>query len=66
MKSLLKDEGTLYIMTGIYKDDIDFSKWWYKNDLTHVFIYKQETFECIKKEFRFENMYIKKNFIKFS
>jgi hypothetical protein len=53
-------------MTGIYKDDIDFSKWWYKNDLTHVFIYKQETFEWIKKEFEFKNIFIEKNFIKFN
>ena len=52
-------------MTGIYRDNIDFSKWWYKNDLTHVFIYSEKTFEWIKKEFGFENMFIEKNFIKF-
>jgi hypothetical protein len=64
-KKLLKDNGVLYLMTGIYKDNIDFSKWWYKNDLTHVFIYTDKTFEWIKKEFAFENMQIQKNFIKF-
>lgn len=64
-KKLLKDNGILYLMTGIYKDNIDFSKWWYKNDLTHVFIYTDKTFEWIKKEFGFENMQIQKNFIKF-
>lgn len=66
LKSLLKDSSTLYLMTGIYKDNIDFSKWWYKNDLTHVFIYTERTFEWIKKEFGFENMSINKNFIKFT
>ena len=45
LKSLLKDKSTLYLMTGIYKDNIDFSKWWYKNDLTHVFIFREKTFE---------------------
>jgi SAM-dependent methyltransferase len=64
-KKLLKNGGVLYLMTGIYKDNIDFSKWWYKNDLTHVFIYTEKTFEWIKKEFDFTNMQIQKNFIKF-
>ncbi len=66
LKSLLKENATLYLMTGIYRDNIDFSKWWYKNDLTHVFIYREKTFEWIKKEFGFKKMQIQKNFIKFS
>ena len=66
LKSLLKEDGVLYLMTGIYNENIDFSKWWYKNDLTHVFIFREKTFEWIKKEFGFENMFIEKNFIKFS
>ncbi|MDD2888853.1 MAG: class I SAM-dependent methyltransferase [Aliarcobacter sp.] len=64
LKNLLKDSGVLYLMTGIYRENIDFSKWWYKNDLTHVFIFQEQTFEWIKKEFEFENMKIEKNFIK--
>ena len=66
LKSLLKKDATLYLMTGIYRDNIDFSKWWYKNDLTHVFIFREKTFKWIKKEFGFENMRIEKNFIKLS
>lgn len=65
-KKLLKDDGTLYLMTGIYRKNIDFSKWWYKNDLTHVFIFQEKTFEWIKKEFDFEDMKIEKNFVRFS
>jgi SAM-dependent methyltransferase len=64
-KKLLKEDGVLYLMTGIYRENIDFSKWWYKNDLTHVFIFQEKTFEWIKKEFDFTNMQIQKNFIKF-
>ena len=66
MYKLLKDEGVLYLMTGIYNPSIDFSKWWYKNDLTHVFIFQEETFVWIKKEFRFKDMKIEKNFIRLS
>ena len=64
LKKLLKDNGTLYLMTGIYRDNIDFSTWWYKNDLTHVFIFQEKTFEWIKKEFGFVDLEIQKNFIR--
>ena len=63
---LLKEDGILYLMTGIYNPNIDFPKWWYKNDLTHVFIFQEETFMWIKKEFRFKDMKIEKNFIRLS
>ena len=66
LKKLLKEDGVLYLMTGIYNDNIDFSKWWYKNDLTHVFIFQEETFEWIEKEFAFKDMKIEKNFIRLS
>ncbi len=65
LKSLLKEEGVLYLMTGIYKEEIDFSKWWYKNDLTHVFIFTKETFFWIKKEFDFKGLEINENLIRF-
>ena len=66
MYKLLKEDGVLYLMTGIYNPNIDFPKWWYKNDLTHVFIFQEETFMWIKKEFRFKDMKIEKNFIRLS
>ncbi|MDX9960071.1 MAG: class I SAM-dependent methyltransferase [Aliarcobacter sp.] len=66
LKKLLKEDGILYLMTGIYNSTIDFSKWWYKNDPTHVFIFQEKTFEYIKKEFDFKDLKIEKNFIKLS
>ena len=66
LKSLLKKDGVLYLMTGIYSEEIDFSKWWYKNDLTHVFIFTKETFSFIKEKFEFKDMKIEKNFIRLS
>lgn len=65
LKSLLKDSGVLYLMTGIYSDEMDFSKWWYKNDLTHVFIFTRETFFWIKDKFLFDDLEIKENLIRF-
>ena len=67
MKSLLKEDGVLYLMTGIYNDNIDFSKWWYKNDLTHVFIFTRETFFLDKDKFffLFDDLEIKENLIRF-
>ena len=41
--SLLKANGRLLIMTMIYNDRINFENWNYRNDSTHVFIYRKET-----------------------
>ncbi len=51
LKNLLKPNGKLYIMTHIYAEPTDFSKWYYRNDPTHVFIAQHETFKYIEKEF---------------
>ena len=41
LKSLLKKGSKLYLMTDLYDEGIDFAKWYYKNDPTHVFFYSQ-------------------------
>lgn len=48
--SLLNNNGILLIMTMLYNDQIDFKGWNYRNDDTHVFIYRKETIEYIAKE----------------
>ncbi|MDA3886826.1 MAG: class I SAM-dependent methyltransferase [Candidatus Delongbacteria bacterium] len=50
LSSLLKVNGMLLVMTMLYDDQIDFKKWKYRNDLTHVFIYRKETIEYIAEE----------------
>ena len=45
--SLLKQHGVLLIMTLLYNDQIDFNKWFYQKDPTHVFIYSAETINYI-------------------
>lgn len=62
--SLLKQNGALYLMTEIYNEEIDFAKWYYKNDPTHIFLYQKETFLWIKNHFGFKKVEIEKRLIK--
>ncbi len=66
MKSLLKPNGKLFCMTGLFDPSIDFSTWQYKNDFTHVFIYQKETMEWIRKNFEFSGMEIDGDLVVFS
>ncbi|MGM0581625.1 MAG: class I SAM-dependent methyltransferase [Bacteroidota bacterium] len=59
LKSLLKPNGKLYIMTDLFHDKINFENWYYKNDPTHVFFYQKPTFEWIKDAFGFKSIKIK-------
>ena len=52
--SLLNDKGYLLIMTMLYNDGIDFRGWNYRNDDTHVFIFRKETIQYISEEWNLE------------
>jgi SAM-dependent methyltransferase len=65
LKKILKTGGILYCMTDIYNESIDFHKWYYKNDPTHVFIYKKRTIQWIQQEFGFLNVTIADRLITF-
>ena len=54
---LVKDGGLLGIMTQIYSPDIDYKKWWYKNDPTHIVFYQKETFDFIAEKYNLEILY---------
>lgn len=62
---LLNENGTLYLMTLIYDEKIDFEKWYYKDDPTHIFLYQKETFEWIKENYGYKNLVIEDRLIKF-
>jgi hypothetical protein len=47
LKTLLKPNGFLAIMTHLYDDSIDFNSWYYRQDPTHVVFYSQKTFGWI-------------------
>jgi len=63
LKGLLKPGGSLFCMTHLYSQEIDFDNWYYKNDFTHVFFYQRETFEFIKKAFGFSGVKIESRLI---
>lgn len=65
LRSLLKPGGSLYCMTEIYHDDLDFEKWYYKNDPTHVFFYHENALAWIKKQFKFSELKIEGRLIHF-
>jgi len=66
LKKLLNQGGKIYIMTDIYNESIDFKKWYYKNDITHVFIYHKETLKWITENINFTNLKIENRLIIFS
>jgi hypothetical protein len=53
-------------MTHLYDSTINFEKWYYRNDATHVFIYQADTIQFIHKELGFSNVEIDKRLITFS
>ncbi len=65
-KSMLNEKGKLYLMTSLYEDSIDFSKWYYKNDSTHVFFYTMKTLEWIKENYGFSSLEFKDRVIIFT
>ena len=54
LQYLLNDGAPLVIKTDIYHDSINFDKWYYRGDPTHVVFYRHETFEWIKNTYKFK------------
>ncbi len=50
---LLRSSGKLFCMTHIWEDSGEFASWYYKNDPTHVFIYRAATVHYIAETFGF-------------
>lgn len=66
LKDLLLQNGKLYCMTNIYEKKINFGSWWYKNDLSHVFIYQRETIYFIQDRYKFHDVIINGGLITFT
>ncbi len=66
LNKILAGKGKLYCKTNIYNKNIDFKKWYYKSDLTHVFFYQSETLNYICRNFGFNDIIIKNDLIIFS
>jgi hypothetical protein len=63
---ITKNQGYWIFMTDIYDESIDFDKWYYKNDETHVIFYTKKTLEYLKKVYHFNHLEIDKRLIIFS
>lgn len=66
LRSLLRHKGKLYCMTDIYREDMNFKRWYYKDDPTHVFFYMEETLVFIKESFGFSELEVHDRLIIFS
>ena len=49
--SLLNPGGNIFCLTELLQDDIDFDRWHYKDDETHLFFYHERTIEYIAERF---------------
>lgn len=58
LRKLLLPGGKLFCMTHLYDDTFGFSNWYYKNDPTHVFIYREETMYWIRQAYDFADVEI--------
>ena len=60
LKSYLKPQGFLFILTALKTDQIDFDTWSYRRDPTHVCFYSEKTFQWIKEDLGFKVLKIEK------
>jgi len=51
---LLKDGGVMAIMTQMHDPATNFSRWYYKNDPTHIHFFSRSTFEWLAQRDRLE------------
>lgn len=57
LTSLVASGGILGIMTQFLEPNIDYHKWWYKNDPTHVAFYNSKTFEFLEETYGLKRLY---------
>ena len=61
---MLKPKGSIFCLTSLYNEEIDFETWYYKNDDTHVFFYHKKALEWIRNKFDFSDFFIDGKLIK--
>jgi hypothetical protein len=66
LRNMLNRGGKLLAMTEPLMPSTDFADWYYKNDQTHVFFYRPETFEYIRDRFHFDRCAINGRLIELS
>ncbi|MCX4186834.1 methyltransferase domain-containing protein [Methylophaga sp. OBS4] len=66
LDKILLPTGMLFCMTELYHEGIDFHRWNYKNDPTHVFIYHRNTMSYIARRYGFRKPQISGRLVIFS
>jgi SAM-dependent methyltransferase len=61
LNSLLLPGGYLAIMTSIFYPEINFEKWYYRHDNTHVVFYTPKTLKFLANKYNFQEVYLKEN-----
>ncbi|HET8807258.1 MAG TPA: class I SAM-dependent methyltransferase [Methylophaga sp.] len=56
LRALLKPGGSLYCMTELFSETVDFANWYYKNDPTHVCFYHVDCLPLIAERFGFSQV----------
>ncbi len=64
LHSLLLPGGSLFCMTELFRDDIDFSHWSYNTDPTHYFFYHRQSLEYINNQY-FNGMHVEGRVVRF-
>lgn len=59
----LKPNGYLGIMTKLVTDQAAFARWHYKNDLTHVVFFSQDTFRWIARTYNLDVAFLDKDVV---
>lgn len=65
LSSLLLPGGSLFCMSELLPDQVNFTNWYYKNDPTHVFFYHLTALEWIRKKYSFSSLQVEKRLIHF-
>ncbi|MCK5874963.1 MAG: class I SAM-dependent methyltransferase [Alcanivoracaceae bacterium] len=65
LAGLVKPGGMLAIMTSLLHDGIDFQKWHYRRDPTHVCFYRQPTFIQVARHYRMSSCEVQGNSVIF-
>lgn len=66
LRAMLRPGGKLLCMTHLYEPGIDFSRWYYRRDRTHTFIYTPETIYWIQQNLGFSKVDIEGRLIVFA
>lgn len=56
LKEFLNPNGLLICKTDLHYPGLNFAKWYYKNDPSHVFIYSKKTLAWIQKNLDFKSL----------